>query len=97
MRKVRLLAAGLPLVVVAITALVVVPNWGGETPDANLAAAQPNLQTALQAAETYYAAHGNSFLGLMNPETPTTLSSIQQIDNYRRSVHGSARHQHVRR
>jgi len=84
----KFLTAGVVLVVVAgavIGYLAQLPLYGSPG-DGN--AAQPNLQTALQGAETYYAAHNHTFLSLMNPEA-STLSSIQELDTGLSYVSGS--------
>ena len=49
--------------------------------DANNTAAQANIQTALNGAETYYAANDHSFVGIDGgPQLPAGVSSISEID-----------------
>jgi type IV pilus assembly protein PilA len=64
------------LLIIGILLAIAIPTFLSVTKGANGTAAQSNLQTALTGGDTYYTDANQSYSGLMNSSTYSTLSEV---------------------
>src|SRR5580700_4858749 len=70
------------LLIIGILLAIAIPTYLSITKGANNTAAQSNLQTALTGAKAYYNNGGQTYTGIMNSTSASTISQIDTGINY---------------